>query len=69
MANGWTPERRAQQSQKIRQWQPWANSTGAKTAEGKAIASRNAYKGGQRTLMRGIYALLREQQRRLNEML
>ena len=31
---------------KIAQWQPWQHITGAKTIEGKAKASRNAYKGG-----------------------
>lgn len=64
-ARSWTPEQRAQQSQKIGQWQPWLKSTGARTPEGKARASRNAYKGGNRALMRGLYALLREQKRRL----
>ena len=61
MARHWTPEERAQQSAKIRQWQPWASSTGARTAEGKAISSRNAYKGGARALLREMAALLREQ--------
>lgn len=60
-ARSWTPEQRAQQSQKIRQWQPWNKSTGARTPEGKDKASRNAYKGGNRALMRGLYAILREQ--------
>ena len=44
--HGWTPERRARQSQAIHRWQPWTHSTGAKTAEGKATSARNAYKGG-----------------------
>ena len=44
--HGWTPERRARQSQAIHRWQPWAHSTGAKTPEGKATSARNAYKGG-----------------------
>jgi hypothetical protein len=60
-ARHWTPEQRVQQSAKIRQWQPWNNSTGAKTTEGKAIASRNAYKGGTRDLLRDMAKLLREQ--------
>ena len=60
-ARPWTAEQRAQQSQKIRQWQPWNKSTGARTPEGKARASRNAYKGGNRGLMRQLMALLREQ--------
>ena len=60
-AKGWTPERRKAQSEKIRQWQPWQHSTGAKTPEGKAISSRNAYKGGHtarvRDLIKGVNAL------------
>ena len=61
MANGWTPERRAQQSLKIRQWQPWTRSTGARTPEGKADSSRNAYRGGVRSMLNGMSGLLREQ--------
>ena len=64
-ARPWTPEQRAQQALLIRNWQPWHKSTGAKTLEGKSIASRNAYKGGNRALMRGLYAILREQKREL----
>jgi hypothetical protein len=59
MANGWTPERRAQQSAAIQQWWPWKHSTGPKSREGKA--SRNAYKGGARAMLRGLARLLREQ--------
>jgi hypothetical protein len=33
--NGWTDQRRATQSTLIRNWQPWARSTGPKTATGK----------------------------------
>ncbi len=50
----WTTERRAKQSQAIREWQPWTKSTGAKTSEGKAIVSMNAYAGGHRPFMRQI---------------
>lgn len=60
-ARQWTAEQRAEQSLKIRQWQPWANSTGARTAAGKAKASRNAYKGGERSLLLSMSRLLREQ--------
>jgi hypothetical protein len=60
-ARHWTPEQRARQSAKITQWQPWNNSTGAKTHEGKAIASRNAFKGGVRPLLKDMATLLREQ--------
>ncbi|MGZ3767110.1 MAG: hypothetical protein ACXVA2_20775 [Mucilaginibacter sp.] len=45
-ARKWTPEQRAAQSKAIYAWQPWQYSTGAKTAEGKASVSRNAYRGG-----------------------
>jgi hypothetical protein len=41
-ARKWTPEQKAQQAVKIRQWQPWAKSTGAQTPEGKAKVSQNA---------------------------
>jgi hypothetical protein len=61
MANGWTQARRQRQAELIRQWQPWNNSTGARTAEGKTIASRNAYKGGTRPAMRQLARLLRDQ--------
>lgn len=61
-ARYWTPEQRAQQSAKIRQWQPWNKSTGARTPEGKATPSRNAFKGGVRALLRDMAKILREQQ-------
>ena len=41
----WTPERRAKQAEAIRRWQPWNNSTGPRTEEGKSNSSRNADKG------------------------
>lgn len=43
--SAWTEERRARQAEIIRQTKPWEKSTGPKTDEGKAIASRNAYLG------------------------
>lgn len=71
--NGWTPERRARQAELIRQWQPWTKATGAKTAEGKARSSRNAYKGGHRQkfreTMRQLNALLKEQDKLLDDWL
>ncbi len=42
MGSGWTPERRARQAALIRTWKPWAQSTGPRTAEGKAQAAENA---------------------------
>jgi len=53
-ARKWTSEQRAAQSKAIYTWQPWQHSTGAKTAEGKASVSRNAYRGGMRPFLRLI---------------
>ena len=47
--NGWTPERRARQSEAIKRWKPWEKSTGAKTAEGKEKSKMNAWKHGARS--------------------
>ena len=46
MASSWTPERRARQAALIRTWKPWQQATGPRTPDGRATASRNAYKGG-----------------------
>lgn len=65
MGNGWTPERRARQAELIRSWHPWEKSTGPRTAEGKARAARNAFRGGFRAELRRLTcelnAALREQ--------
>ncbi len=61
MANGWTPERRARQAELIRQWQPWKQSTGPRSQDGKVVAARNACKGGFRPLLRDLARELREQ--------
>ena len=53
-SSAWTPERRARQAAAIRRWQPWAQSSGPKTAEGKAVSSRNADKGVRREEMRAM---------------
>lgn len=42
----WTEEERLRQSQLIRNWRPWGQSTGAKTEAGKAVSKMNAYKHG-----------------------
>ena len=60
MANAWTPERKARQALLIQNWQPWNKSTGARTPEGKAVSSRNAYKGGIRSICREINTLFRD---------
>ena len=54
MASGWTPERRARQAALIRTWKPWQQATGPRTPDGKATASRNAYKGGHWLMLREL---------------
>ena len=54
MANGWTEQRRLQQAKAIQRWKPWAQSTGPRSAEGKARVSRNAWRGGERQKLREL---------------
>ena len=63
----WTTQERQRQAELIKQWQPWQHSTGARTIEGKAIASRNAFKGGFRQQLKELSQLLRHQRDALNE--
>jgi hypothetical protein len=70
MGNGWTPERRAKQAQAIKRWKPWKNSTGPRTAAGKAISASNATVHGMmsarwRAELSELNALLRECRARL----
>ena len=68
-ARTWTPEQRARQAEKIRTWQPWRQSTGPKTPDGKAKAARNGDPGWMwaaeraevRELRQTANALLKEQ--------
>ena len=62
----WTLEQRKQKSELIRQWQPWNRSTGAKTNEGKAISSRNAFKGGYYLELKELRKLLKKQKGHLD---
>jgi hypothetical protein len=52
-ARQWTDEQRARQSAIIQRWQPWRNSTGARTPEGKAVSSKNVLVG-QRNKQRAL---------------
>ena len=65
-AKGWTPERRKKQSEAIRRWQPWSQSTGPKSPEGRAAVSRNAWTGGDwlklRQAIKALNQAMREQQ-------
>jgi hypothetical protein len=54
MASSWTPERRARQAALIHTWKPWQQATGPRTTQGKATASRNAYKGGHWLMLRDL---------------
>ena len=58
MATSWTPERRARQAVLIRTWKPWQQATGPRTPDGKAKASRNAYKGGHWLMLRELSRLV-----------
>lgn len=60
-ARNWTPEQRQQQAERVRAWTPWKRSTGPRTDEGKARASRNAWKGGTRDVLRELARLLKAQ--------
>ncbi len=60
-ARRWTLEQRKAQSERIKTWRPWEQSTGPRTAEGKAAAARNAFKGGHRRLLRGLSRALKRQ--------
>ena len=64
----WTTQERQRQAELIKQWQPWQHSTGARTIEGKAIASRNAFKGGIRHQIKELNQLLRDQRKVLKDL-
>ena len=70
-ARKWTPEQRKQQSLKVRQWKPWEQCTGARTAQGKAISARNAFKGGLmqniKLLGKQLNSLMRKQKQRIKD--
>ena len=70
--NGWTPERRARQAAAIRRWRPWEDSTGPRTAAGKARSARNAYTGGhwrrERDFFKAWRQAFRDQRRVLDRL-
>jgi hypothetical protein len=67
--SGWTLERRKKQSEAIRQWKPWNQSTGAKSIEGKQRVGRNAYKGGHRSKLREIIKMVNAEVRASRELI
>ena len=58
-ASGWTEERRERQAKAIQTWKPWQRSTGPRSAAGKAVAARNAYKGADTAILRDLAKALR----------
>lgn len=67
--SGWTLERRKQQAEAIRRWQPWAKSTGPRSPDGKERAARNADKGGGWRETRQFFKLLNSELRQQKEVL
>ena len=65
-ARTWTPEQRARQAELIRTWKPWSQSTGPKTPDGKAKASRNGDPGWMWAAERAEVRALRQH---VNELL
>ncbi len=57
----WSEDQRQRQAALIRQRQPWRESTGPTSAEGKRRSSGNAFKGGVRPLLRRGARELRNQ--------
>ncbi len=68
MVNGWTLERRKRQAELIRQWAPWAKSTGPKSEEGKAAVSRNGWRGGHRQQLRELSKMVNAEVRQAREL-
>lgn len=59
-ARSWTQEQREGQREAIKRWKPWEQSTGPKSADGKARVSRNGWKGGAGETLRVLSRILRE---------
>ena len=55
-----TPEHLALLAEQCRKRKPWRQATGPKTKEGKAIVSRNAWKGGERQALKDLRQVLRD---------
>ncbi len=68
MVNGWTPERRKRQAELIRQWAPWAKSTGPKSQEGKGRVARNSWRGGHRQQLRELSKMVNAEIRQAREL-
>ena len=64
-ARKWTPEQKQRQSEAIKRWKPWEESTGPTSSKGKAVVARNALAGERilelRRWIQTIKQTLREQ--------
>jgi hypothetical protein len=49
-----TAEHRRLRAELIQRWKPWEQSTGPRTAEGKATSARNGCRGGERQSLRAL---------------
>ena len=68
MVNGWTLERRKRQAELIREWKPWAKSTGPRSPEGRQRVSRNAWTGGHRQQLRELSKMVNAEIRQAREL-
>ena len=65
-ARQWTQAQRERQAKLIHRWKPWEKSTSARTPEGKAISSKNAYRYALREVYREMTRVNREMLNYLN---
>ena len=61
-------ERRAKQAELIKQWKPWAKSTGPKSVEGKDRIAKNAWTGGHRARLRELSKMVNAECRQAREL-
>lgn len=69
-ARKWTMEQRESQAKLIALWKPWNQSTGARTPQGKATASKNAHVGKVKRLvaLEQAYRDLAEAKRKITKL-
>ncbi len=61
--NGWTPERRAAQRQRMLELKAWEKSTGPRSRKGKANSAQNARKHGETSKQAKLLRDLQKQKR------
>ena len=60
--------RSAGQAVPILTWKPWERSTGPRTAEGMQAVSWNAWRGGNRQMLRELSRMVNEEVRQAREL-